>query len=277
MRRVFFGLLLIVVQNLWADGPVRRPRILGVAHMAFFVSDLQKTRAFYKDFLGFAEVYTLKGKDGTERTAMLKINDDQYIELTVDSPKTDGRLSHVAFFTDDLSAMREYLASMGVAVPEKIDKGRAGNLAFTISDPEGHTLELMQYMPESWTSREKGEYMPESRIATRIEHIGVTAQDEEKEREFYIQVLGFIDQKKPQVPEGNECIEFGVYKKTPTPEFLGSRNHLCLLAHPGVEKVVEILRGRNPAIPVETHVLQRTNWHANIIDPDGTRIELVDR
>ena len=34
---------------------VKRPRILGVAHMALFVSDLQKARAFYKDFLGYEE------------------------------------------------------------------------------------------------------------------------------------------------------------------------------------------------------------------------------
>ena len=37
-----------------ADDP-HRPKVLGVAHVAFYVSDLEKTRAFYKDFLGFDE------------------------------------------------------------------------------------------------------------------------------------------------------------------------------------------------------------------------------
>jgi lactoylglutathione lyase len=41
-----------------ADAP-QRPRILGDAHVAFYVSDLAKARAFYKDFLGYAEPYTL--------------------------------------------------------------------------------------------------------------------------------------------------------------------------------------------------------------------------
>jgi catechol-2,3-dioxygenase len=30
---------------------VKRPRVLGLAHVALFVSDLQKARAFYEDFL----------------------------------------------------------------------------------------------------------------------------------------------------------------------------------------------------------------------------------
>jgi len=43
-----------------------RPRVLGVAHMALYVSDLQASRAFYKDFLGFAEPFVLKRDDGSD-------------------------------------------------------------------------------------------------------------------------------------------------------------------------------------------------------------------
>src|SRR5215468_8225727 len=38
---------------------VKRPRILGVAHMALYVGDLAKSRSFYKDFLGFEEPFSL--------------------------------------------------------------------------------------------------------------------------------------------------------------------------------------------------------------------------
>jgi lactoylglutathione lyase len=276
MNKMMFITVLLCISFVWTTGQTKRPKVLGVAHMAFVVSDLQKSRAFYGDYLGFHELYAFKGKDGVERTAIFKINDNQYIELVVDTPHNDGRLSYIAFYTDDIKAMLEYLSSEGVKVPEKIDKGRAGNLAFNIIDPEGHTVEITQYESESWTSREKGKSMPETRIATRIEHIGVTAGDEEAEKKFYTDILGFVDQGKPQVPEGDERIEFGTYRKPPTPQFRGSRNHLCLIASPGVEKAVEILKGRNPALPVETHVLQKSNWHANVYDPDGTRIELVD-
>jgi catechol-2,3-dioxygenase len=42
---------------------VERPRILGVAHMAVYVKDLDKTRQFYEKFLGFGEPFTHPKKD----------------------------------------------------------------------------------------------------------------------------------------------------------------------------------------------------------------------
>jgi catechol-2,3-dioxygenase len=57
------------------EAEARRPRILGVAHMALYVSDLQKARAFYKDLLGYEEPYTLKREDGSDRIAHPSITD----------------------------------------------------------------------------------------------------------------------------------------------------------------------------------------------------------
>src|SRR4051794_34279951 len=47
---------------LLADEPVR-PRILGVAHISLFAHDYDASRAFYRDFLGFEEPYSLKNSD----------------------------------------------------------------------------------------------------------------------------------------------------------------------------------------------------------------------
>ena len=101
-----------------------RPRVLGVAHMALYVSDLQAARAFYKDFLGFAEPFVLKRDDGSDRIAFIKINDQQYIELFADAPKQDGHLNHIAFYTDSAEGLRQYLVTRGVKVPDSVGKGR---------------------------------------------------------------------------------------------------------------------------------------------------------
>src|SRR6266545_4739556 len=103
---------------------VKRPRILGIAHVAFYVSDLGKARAFYRDFLGFEEPYSLPGPDGSDRIAFIKINDNQCVELFEEAPGNDGRLNHVAFYTSDAGGMRDYLAARGVKVPDKVGKGR---------------------------------------------------------------------------------------------------------------------------------------------------------
>src|SRR4030095_12960000 len=121
-----------------------RPRILGVAHMALYVSDLKASRTFYKDFLGFAEPYVLKRDDGSDRIAFIKINDEQYIELFAEAPKQDGQLNHIAFYTDSALAIGQYLESRGVKVPDTVGKGRIGNSNFNIVDPDGHIVEIVQ-------------------------------------------------------------------------------------------------------------------------------------
>src|ERR1700747_2805811 len=57
-----------------ADAP-QRPPITGVSHIALFVHDVDKSRAFYKDFLGFDEPFSLTNKDGSLHLTWININD----------------------------------------------------------------------------------------------------------------------------------------------------------------------------------------------------------
>ena len=74
----------------------KRPSILGVAHIAYYVSDLNKARSYYEDFLGFREAFALKNADGSDHAAFVKINDHQFIELIAEPPKNHGFLHDVA-------------------------------------------------------------------------------------------------------------------------------------------------------------------------------------
>src|SRR5215469_15532314 len=122
-----------------AGGQIKRPRILGISHMALYVNDLGKARVFYEDFLGYGEPYVLKRDDGSERIAFIKINEDQYLELFAEPPKKDGHLNHISIQTDSAERMREYLAAQGVKVPNQVGKGKIGNSNFNITDPDGHS------------------------------------------------------------------------------------------------------------------------------------------
>ena len=142
----------------FADAP-KRPRVLGISHMAVFVSDLDKAREFYEDLLGYAEPFNLKRDDGSVRIAYVKINEDQYIELFTDKPTHEGQLNHIAFYTDSAEGMRAYLAANGVKTPDNVPKGKIGNLNFTVSDADGHTVEIVQYEPDGWTRHgERGNF-----------------------------------------------------------------------------------------------------------------------
>jgi catechol 2,3-dioxygenase-like lactoylglutathione lyase family enzyme len=268
-----------------------RPRILGVAHMALYVTDLQTARAFYKDFLGFAEPYVLKRDDGSVRIAFIKINDEQYIELFAEAPKQDAHLNHIAFYTDSASAMREYLASRGVKVPAMVEKGRVGNLNFNIVDPDGHTVEIVQYEPDSWTLREKGKFMPDTRISTHIAHLGVLVGALDPAMKFYGGILGFQDIWRGgpsdavlswvnmRVPDGKDYLEFMLYSATPDATQMGVKNHICLIT-PDIKEAVAILESRpsrkSYSRPIEIKVGKNGKRQANLFDPDGTRIELME-
>src|SRR5689334_12615931 len=85
----------------WQAAPPKRPRLLGVAHMALGVSDIEKSRAFYKDFLGFTEPFDLKNADGSLALTFIKVNDQQYIELFPGLKPGEDRLRHISFYTDN--------------------------------------------------------------------------------------------------------------------------------------------------------------------------------
>jgi len=268
-----------------------RPRVLGVAHMALYVSDLQASRTFYKDFLGFAEPYALKRDDGSDRIAFIKVNDEQYIELFAEPSKQDGHLNHIAFYTDSALAMRAYLASRGVKVPETVGKGRIGNSNFNILDPDGHTVEIVQYEPDGWTLREKGRFMPDTRISTHIAHIGVMVGALDPAMKFYADVLGFEDIWRGgsssdvlswvnvRVPDGKDYLEFMLYSAQPDAAQIGVKNHICLIT-PDIKAAVAILESRpsRKSYPraIEIKVGRNGKRQANLFDPDGTRIELME-
>jgi len=268
-----------------------RPRVLGVAHMALYVSDLQASRAFYKDFLGFAEPFVLKRDDGSDRIAFIKINDEQYIELFAEAPKQDGHLNHIAFYTDSAEGMRAFLATRGVKVPDTVGKGRIGNSNFNIVDPDGHTVEIVQYQPDSWTLREKGKFMPDTRVSTHIAHLGVLVGALDPAMKFYGDILGFqefwrggasldvLSWVNLRVPDGPDYLELMLYSTPQDVAQVGVKNHICLIT-PDIKAALAMLESR-PARksynrPIEIKIGKNGKRQANLFDPDGTRIELME-
>jgi catechol 2,3-dioxygenase-like lactoylglutathione lyase family enzyme len=271
--------------------PPPRPRILGIGHMALYVSDLAKARAFYEGFLGFEEVYKLPRPDGSDRIAFVKINEEQYIELFAEPPRSDGRVNHIAFYTDDTEALRRTLAARGVKVPAAVGKGKIGKTQFGVVDPDGHNVELLQYQPDGWTVRDRGKALPEGRVAARIGHLGVLVGGLGASQAFYQGLLGFEETWRGgpspaalswvnlRVPAGTDYLELMLYDQLPPPEERGGKNHVCLVV-PDVAAAVARLESRPTRKqyprPIEVKVGINRKRQANLFDPDGTRIELME-
>ncbi len=264
--------------------------ITGVAHMSIFVHDIEKSRAFYHDFLGYEEPYHLDNPDSSLSMTFFKVNERQYIEVVVEKAAGTDRLNHIALETDDIESLRRALASKGVKVPEKASVGRIKNQNFNITDPDGHTVEIVQYMPDSWSVREKGKYLPE-RVSSRIMHVGILVGSLEPAMQFYGGILGFqefwrgssggkvLNWVNMRVPDGDTYIEFMLYDQLPAPTARGTAHHMCLEV-PDIEKAKAWLEAR-PAMKQYTRTLEiRTGTNRkrqmNLYDPDGTRLELME-
>jgi catechol 2,3-dioxygenase-like lactoylglutathione lyase family enzyme len=288
----WYGIILGLAAALVAQAQApARPHILGIAHVAFSVSDIEKSRAFYKDFLGFAEPFKLNNADGSLALTFIKINDQQYLELFPGLDPDADRLHHVAVQTDDAERMRLYLAVHGVKVPDYVPKGRIGNLNFNISDPDGHTIEIVEYAPEGWSMREKGKFMPAGRISQHLLHAGILVGDLAAAMRFYGEILGFheiwrgssdgktLSWVNLRVPDGGDYIEFMLYRNLPPPEKRGVEHHICLET-PDVAAALAKLEARpyrsGYARPLEPRTGINRRRQLNLFDPDGTRTELME-
>ncbi|MFB3827141.1 MAG: VOC family protein [Bryobacteraceae bacterium] len=268
MRTV--ALLLLACGLRGAEAP--RPRILGVAHVAVFVSDVARARAFYTGYLGLAELPLERAAGAPERLAVVRINGRQFLELIAEAPKQDGNLSHIAFQTDDAAAMRAWLAARGIDVPGALRKSRAGYTGFQFRDPDGHIVEMVQYAAGA-----RLEPMPEGRLFSRVGHIGILVRDSDRALAFYRGMLGFQPASggKLRVPEGEDCLELGLNRKEPAPERLNIKNHVCFDSR-DVAAAVSALRAKSGAYEIEVHKTSTGRQAANLRDPDGARIEIME-
>src|SRR5215216_127581 len=144
LRLTLFSCSAILSVVAAAESP--RPRITGISHAAFFVSDMAKARAFYEDFLGFQSPYAIPRKNPGEQLIWIKINDRQSVELFPGSEVAADadRLYHIAIEVEDADAMLAYLRAKGVAgLPPTSTSpiGKIGNKNFTIKDPNGNGVE----------------------------------------------------------------------------------------------------------------------------------------
>ncbi len=297
-------LLLFILGFSQAPNPeprvVPRPPIVGIAHIGLKTADLSAARQFYGSVLGLQEPFTVdRPTDGLMLT-YFKVNDHQYIEVfpSLLSPlpggegsgvrvsATEDRLSHIAFETTDTRQLRDYLSTHGIAVPPSLRPGLDGNLSFTVKDPDGHSVEFVQYLPGSLHNQNFGKFLPDNRISQHMIHVGVTVQDRAAADRFYKDILGFremwhggmtderTDWVDMRVPEGTDWLEYMLNVQNPNPRRLGVMHHLALgvaSVEAGYRTAVE--RGLKPEKP---KIGRDGKWQLNLYDPDYTRVELME-
>jgi catechol 2,3-dioxygenase-like lactoylglutathione lyase family enzyme len=260
---------------------VKRPPILGIAHIALKTNDMAAAQEFYGHYLGFEPLGSFT--HGT----MFKVNDHQYIDVADTLMGDEDRLDHIAFETTDARQLRDYLAAQGVKVPASLQPGMEGDYRFMVEDPEGHRIEFVEYRKESLISRNFGKSLPKSRISERIIHGGFTIQDPDAADRFYAAILGFhatwhggmtdtkTDWVDMKVPDGPDWIEYMLNQPHPSVKTRGVMNHLAL-GVPDVQAAYKTLQDRGLKMDGPPKIGRDGKWQLNLYDPNLTRAELME-
>jgi len=172
---------------------------------------------------------------------------------------------HICFETGDIEALRNQYLKRGLQ-PTAVNKARAGNLLFSIHDPEGQVLEYLQYLPGSLHFEDRGRHLGERRISQRLMGAVSNVRDVAAARAFYTGRLAFEDHggggaARLLVPgSSGEEVELQAASSQARPRII--------FAVPDVARATGELRRRGFA-PLESAGAVR------VVDPDGAVIVFI--
>lgn len=278
--------VLLVLAALAAPAGAERPAITSVSHLAVYAADAAKAEAFYVHDLGAIKRPDPENPAG----ARYYFSPLQFVEvLPLPTGAGINRLDHAAFTVANAEAMRRYLAAKAVAVPAAVTDGADGSRWFQVKDPEGVRIEFVQ--PPAKRPR-----IADGGLSTHIIHVGFIIHDRKLEDSFYRDVLGFrpywaggmkddvTSWVSQQVPDGHDWLEYMITTNPAlTQGQTGVLNHFAL----GVRNMEaaytrlwngERLQGQVDARGGQTvpKIGRDAKWQLNLIDPDGTRAEVME-
>ncbi len=208
---VLFLLVIAIAQTTNAQ---EKPHILAISHIAVKAKDVEKSVAFYRDFLGYQEQLRLHYQDdGSLELVVMKVSDEQWIEIFTNQKRNlkDSNLYQIAFRYEDDEVLRTYLKSNGFPMPDKIGLGQMKNFGFTIRDPNNYIIEFQQYRKEGRLMSEHGQFLSDKRISNHIFNASIVVNEVEKSKHFYTELLGLIEGTTPnqfQIPDSKDGITF---------------------------------------------------------------------
>lgn len=277
----------VSAQTALAQTP-KRPSIVSVSHLAVYTTDPAKTEAFYVHDLGAVK------RTDPENPAGVRyyFNPVQFVEVLPlpAGPASINRLDHAAFNTADAEGLRLYLKAQGTATPAHLEHGSDGSRWFDVVDPEGQKIEFVQppAVPPA---------VAINPLSSHIMHVGFIIHDRGREDAFYRGVLGFrpywfggMTDDKPtwvslQVPDGPDWLEYMIVGD-PTGRGIPpdlSKQSLGVLDHfslgvPNMEAAYTLLwtGDRLHGQTAQPQIGRDAKWQLNLIDPDGTRAEVME-
>lgn len=136
--------------------------ITRLAHLCLKTGNFDKTVAFYRDTIGLPVKFTFINKDGALFGAYFDLGNMTFLEIFDQKganrewggpdeplkPNENTFHQHFCFEVKGIEAYRAGLMAKGVAVTDVV-VGMDGSKQAWIRDPDGNSIELMEYTPAS--------------------------------------------------------------------------------------------------------------------------------
>jgi catechol 2,3-dioxygenase-like lactoylglutathione lyase family enzyme len=267
-----------------ADDPSPRPRIFGIAQVTVLTTHPRAAQEFYSKVLRIMQPTHCAHCDHVMANPRYSVNHHQLVgvQSTLDAPR--NLIESITFATDDLGALRRYLEFHKIAarVPDQPQSSPATEL-LTVSDPEGHKISFVQ-----WTQG-----MPtlthETLDRREIIHAGFVVKDRAAEDAFYKDVLGFHvywhggmkdgtdDWVDMQVPDGTDWLEYMLNVPANADHHtLGVMDHMAI-GVADIHTANDELVAAGVKFSEKPQIGRDGKWQLNLYDPDGTRVEFMER
>jgi catechol 2,3-dioxygenase-like lactoylglutathione lyase family enzyme len=186
----------------------------------------------------------------------------------VDARSNDRSFQHIAIITSDMDRAYAWLrqnkvqhASTGPQTLPEWNRNAAGIRAFYFKDPDGHSLETLQFPPDKgdpkWHRAGGGLFLG-------IDHTAIVVGDTEASLKFYRDALG--------LRVAGESENYGTEQEHLNNVF-GARLHITALralsgAAPGIEFLEYLTPRDGKPIPAEQKSNDLAYWQTKMIAPD---------
>jgi catechol 2,3-dioxygenase-like lactoylglutathione lyase family enzyme len=257
-----------------------RPRITGIDHVEFYTTQPEGVTALYGGTLGLSSTPPLESGE----LLRYRVGKQWVGFRPAPDAKSTNRLDHVAFATENVVALRDFLAAKGVKA-DAIETRRDHSRSFFVTDPEGNRIEFVERDNHDLTAP-----FTASALSHHLIHAGFLVHDRGAEDRFYGHLLGFhlywqggmqpgkTDWAAMQLPDGTDWLEYMLNQpEHPDLRTMGVLDHISL----GVADMKRAQakleeHGWKPHGGEKAQMGKDGKWQLNLFDPDLTRIELME-
>jgi catechol 2,3-dioxygenase-like lactoylglutathione lyase family enzyme len=297
MRTLTFWMVLVISTGLFAQPSVpERPKITGIDHVVFYTTSPDVNQKLYMNVLGLPSSTGSSTPSEPGQIQSFRVGRQWIGYSPAPDPKSTNRMDHVAFTTESAEALRAYLSSKGVSVPNTVTSSDRGLRSFVVKDPEGNQIEFVERNATRFGAGldkrglKDGKDERSDPVSRRLIHAGFLVHDRAAEDHFYKDILGFrpywhggmvperTDWVAMQVPDGTDWLEYMLnVRSNPDQHTLGVMNHISLgVRDMNAAQMKLESHGWKPHSDEHSQIGRDGKLQLNLFDPDQSRIELME-